>query len=77
MRLLIPLLTCAMCSMMTACSDTSPAVEDVDKLVAEMSQRVQATTEMEKRGELIPRYNQPMCRRNCAMDCLKLRQATR
>ena len=59
MRLLIPLLTCAMCSMMTACSDTSPAVEDVDKLVAEMSQRVQATTEMEKRGELIPRYNQP------------------
>ena len=59
MKLAIPLLAGALCSAITACSDSSPAVEDIDKLMAEMSQRVQATTEMEKRGELIPRYNQP------------------
>lgn len=42
-----------------SCTESPAPLEDIDKLVAEMRQRVQATTEMEKRGELIPRYNQP------------------
>lgn len=44
---------------LTACSSKSNAPENTDKLVAEMSQRVVATTEMEQRGDVVPRYNQP------------------
>lgn len=44
---------------LAGCSGSDPVVEDVDKLIAEMNQRVVATTAMEKRGALIPRYNQP------------------
>lgn len=44
---------------LAGCSDNEEQPEAIDKLVAEMSQRVQATTELEKRDELIPRYNQP------------------
>lgn len=48
-----------LCALLLGCSDSEPPQQDLEKLVAEMSQRVVATTEMEKRGTLIPRYNQP------------------
>lgn len=44
---------------LTSCSSGGDEAEPTDKLVAEMSQRVVATTEMERRENLIPRYNQP------------------
>jgi len=46
-------------SLSSSCSQSTAPEENIDKLVAEMTQRVQATTDMEKRGDLIPRYNQP------------------
>ncbi|NND93137.1 MAG: hypothetical protein HKN42_19945 [Granulosicoccus sp.] len=42
-----------------ACTEPDSREEDIDKLVAEMSQRVVAPTAREMRGKLIPRYNQP------------------
>lgn len=53
----VGLLLCA--QFLIACSDSEARVENIDKLAAEMSQRVVATTAMEKRGETIPRFNQP------------------
>lgn len=48
-----------LCLVLTACSQSGHDTEELDKLVAEMGQRVIATTNGEKQGELIPRYNQP------------------
>jgi len=46
-----------------SCSDdtdqSSTYEQDIDKIAAEMSQRVVATTEQEKRDNLVARYNQP------------------
>lgn len=47
------------CLALSACGNEEAAEQDLDKLVAEMSQRVIATTMQEKRGDLIPRFNQP------------------
>jgi catalase len=57
MQVSLPLILASF--ILASCSDSAKQVEDIDKLVAEMAQRVVATTDMEKRGELIPRYNQP------------------
>lgn len=53
------LLLCILTGLSQSCSKSDHAIEDTEKLVAEMSQRVVATTRMEKRGDLIPRFNQP------------------
>ncbi len=57
------LLTCStlvcLVAVLYGCTNQPDAIEDTDKLVAEMKQRVVATTELEKRGALIARYNQP------------------
>jgi hypothetical protein len=53
------LLLCILTGLVQACSKSDNTIEDTEKLVAEMSQRVVATTIMEKRGDLIPRFNQP------------------
>ena len=45
--------------MLASCSSGEDEPEAIDKLVAEMSQRIVATTEMERREELLPRFNQP------------------
>lgn len=49
----------SICLLLGACSTVDVQEESIDKLVAEMSQRVVATTEAERRGALLPRYNQP------------------
>lgn len=41
------------------CSNDTEPPADLEKLTAEMSQRVVATTEYERQGTLIARYNQP------------------
>lgn len=49
----------ALLTVLSSCSSEKSAPEELDKLIAEMSQRVEATTVKEKRGDLIPRFNQP------------------
>lgn len=44
---------------LSACNDDPVEPLDIDKLAAEMSQRVVATSNYDKRGDLVPRYNQP------------------
>lgn len=44
---------------LAACSGGSEDTQAEDKLIAEMSQRVEAIAEMERRGGLVPRFNQP------------------
>ncbi|MFK7994535.1 MAG: hypothetical protein AB8B87_10385 [Granulosicoccus sp.] len=53
-----PLLLCLAISLIS-CSDKPPEQQDIQKLIAEMEQRTIATTTTDKRGSLIPRYNQP------------------
>lgn len=43
----------------SACSSESDNEQPIDRLVAEMKQRVQATTDLDARGDLKPRFNQP------------------
>ena len=43
---------------LTGCANSEDELEAIDKLVAEMSQRVVATTEIERREDLHPRFNQ-------------------
>lgn len=45
--------------LITACSSETTKEQSVDSLVAEMTQRIQATTDLEKRDDLKPRFNQP------------------
>ena len=44
---------------LTSCNGAQDEPESTDNLVAEMRQRVIATTEMQQRDDLIPRFNQP------------------
>lgn len=46
-------------SVFTGCSDDTDKSENEEKLVAEMAQRVKAIADMERRGDLVPRFNQP------------------
>ncbi|MGQ7845263.1 hypothetical protein ACUNV4_12350 [Granulosicoccus sp. 3-233] len=49
----------SICLLLGACSTVEVQEENTDKLVAEMSQRVVATTEAERRDGVLSRYNQP------------------
>lgn len=44
---------------LSACGSKSTEEQPVDRLAAEMTQRVQAVTDIERRDNLIPRFNQP------------------
>lgn len=59
MKALTVIATTLLALILGSCNKQPDPLEDLDKLVAEMEQRVIATTKMEKRGSLIPRYNQP------------------